>query len=126
MKRTFLLSIAILALGGLLAAPGFSQTSNGRGTAPGSYDPGHPRVNQVNRRQARQQRRIGQGVRSGQLTRREAGHLERQQRRINRQKRRDMARHHGHLTRREQARLNRRQNRASRRIFRKKHNRRMR
>lgn len=125
MKRTWLVSIATLALGGMLAVPGFAQTTN-PGARPGSYDPGHPRVNQVNRRQARQQQRIRQGVRSGALTRREAGHLERQQRRINRQKRRDMARHHGHLSRREQARLNRRQNRENRRIFRKKHNRRVR
>jgi hypothetical protein len=126
MKRTMLLSLATLALGGMIAVPGFAQTSSTSGAGPGVYDPGHPRVNEVNRREQIQQQRINQGVRSGQLTLREAGHLQRQENRIQRREAHDMAAHNGHLTRAETRRLNRAQNRESRRIYRKKHNRRMR
>ena len=80
-------------------------------------------MTQLNRREERQQQRIAEGVRSGELTPRETRQLERQQGRIERQERRDMARHNGHLTAGEQARLNREQNRASRNIYAKKHNR---
>jgi hypothetical protein len=124
MKRTLLLSIATLALGGLLSAPGFAQNPNTAGA--GNYDPGHPRVNEVNGREQRQQNRIAQGVRSGELTPRETARLERQQQHIGNQERRDMARHNGHLTPREQRQLNREQNRASANIYAKKHNNRVR
>jgi hypothetical protein len=122
MKRTLLLSIATVALSGLIAAPGFAQNPNTEGAGPGKFDPGHPRVNQVNRREARQQQRIAEGIRSGQLTPGEAARLEHQQQRIENEEKRDMALHNGHLTRREQIRLNRQQNRASRNIYAKKHN----
>jgi hypothetical protein len=76
----------------------------------------------VNDRQQRQQRRIGQGRRSGELTRRETRRLARGERRIRRNERR--ARSDGEVTRRERARLNRELNHESRRIHRAKHNRR--
>lgn len=126
MKRTLLLSIAIVALGGLLAVPGFAQNPNTEGAGPGVVDPGHPRVNQVNAREQNQQNRIAQGVRSGQLTPGETARLERQQQHIQNQEKRDMAAHNGHLTAREQRQLNREQNRASRNIYAKKHNARVR
>lgn len=122
MKRTLLLSIATLAFSGLLAAPGFAQNPNTSGAGPGVVDPGHPRVNEVNRREQNQQNRIANGEKSGALTPRESARLERQQARIERSEKRDMAAHNGHLTRREQANLNRRQNRASANIYAKKHN----
>ena len=51
MKRTLLFSIATLALGGLLSAPGFAQNPNTQGAGPGIVDPNHPRVNEVNARE---------------------------------------------------------------------------
>ncbi len=78
----------------------------------------------ANQRQARQEHRIRQGARSGQLTHREARKLQRQQRHIRKMKRR--ARRDGKVTRREKRRINRAQNRANRNIRRKKHNRRVR
>jgi hypothetical protein len=76
------------------------------------------------RRQAHQKERIKQGVRSGELTRRETGGLVRGQVRVNRMERRAEA--DGKVTRKERLRLERAQNKQSRRIFRKKHNRRSR
>ena len=73
----------------------------------------------VDRREHRQQRRIRHGVRSGELTRREARRLEAQQARTRRMEHRAKA--DGTVTRRERARLQHRENRTSRRIYRQKH-----
>jgi hypothetical protein len=74
----------------------------------------------VGNRQIRQQKRIHQGVASGQVTWGEAWALEREQIRIQRHKRR--AWHDGWLSPGERRRLEREQNRANRHIFRLKHN----
>jgi hypothetical protein len=76
----------------------------------------------VGKRQARQQARIAQGVRSGELTRRETARLERQQAALARQKRRMLA-DGGGLGPVERARLERHQDRLSRHIYRQKHDR---
>jgi hypothetical protein len=75
---------------------------------------------QVTRREARQQRRIAQGVASGALTPKETARLERQEGRIDRHIARAEA--DGKMTAQESARINRQENRESRRIYRKKHN----
>ncbi len=74
----------------------------------------------VANRQIRQQRRIHQGIRSGELTRREIRRLERDQFKIQRFKRNAWS--DGRLTPRERVRLEHGQNRASRHIYRLKHN----
>ena len=74
----------------------------------------------INHRQPRQERRINQGVRSGELTRTEARHLRGDERRIGRQKRMAMA--DGRMSRRERRHLRREENRTSRAIRRDKHN----
>ena len=81
-----------------------------------------PALAQVNGRQAEQQHRINQGVRSGELTGREANHLERQQARINNTEHRMRAQNGGYLRPGQKARLEARQDRASANIYRKKHN----
>jgi hypothetical protein len=77
---------------------------------------------EVDRRQANQQARIGEGVRSGELTPRETARLERKEARTRREIRRDRAANGGTLTPAEKAKINREQNRTSRRIYRAKHN----
>ncbi len=71
-------------------------------------------------RQVKQQKRIHQGLKSGELTKKEALRLEREQRRI--QKTKQEAIKDGELTPQEQLRLERQQNRANRHIYRLKHN----
>jgi hypothetical protein len=71
-------------------------------------------------RQAAQRVRIADGRRSGEVTRVEAVHLNRQQRHIRRIERR--AKTDGEVTVVERRRLNRKQNRANRNIRRAKHN----
>ena len=76
----------------------------------------------VNQRKANQQRRVAQGVRSGQLTPGETAHLERQESGINREERGMRAQDNGHLTRQDRRTLRSQQNQESRRIYRDKHN----
>ena len=80
----------------------------------GTNDPG------IQQREQNQERRIDQGVASGQLTPREAGILETKEARIQQNEARMKA--DGNLTVRERRKLNRQQNQASRAIYRKKHN----
>lgn len=71
-------------------------------------------------RQAKQKTRIAQGVKSGELTKKETKQLARQQKNVRCTKR--MARADGKVTRQEKAVINKQQNRASRNIHRKKNN----
>jgi len=73
----------------------------------------------VRKREQLQQKRIDQGVQSGELNSREAGRLEREQARIKQDEERMKA--DGKLTPQERRKLNREQNRASRHIYKEKH-----
>ena len=89
---------------------------------PGLVDPGHPRINEVNQREANQQRRLNQGVQSGQLTPQENANLQKRETALQTRENKMIARDGGKLTKRDQHRLNRQENRDSRAIHRKKHN----
>ncbi len=84
--------------------------------------PANAAYSRVNERQGNQQARIGQGVRSGQLTPRETGHLENKEANIHQEVRNDRAANGGHLTQGERAQVNHQQNAVSRDIDRDKHN----
>ena len=73
----------------------------------------------IDQRQANQEQRIDQGVASGQLNKREANRLNKQQKHINKVEGR--AKSDGVVTRKERARINAAQNRASRHLAREKH-----
>jgi hypothetical protein len=73
-------------------------------------------------RKADQQVRIGQGVKSGQLTPGETGRLENKEHRINKETRADRAANGGRLSPGDKATVNRQQNKVSRDIYRDKHN----
>ncbi len=74
----------------------------------------------INHREHRQERRINQGVRSGELTRNEAHHLRNDERKIGRNER--MAKADGRVSRAERRNLRHEENRTSRAIYRDKHN----
>ena len=75
---------------------------------------------QVEQRAHRQQKRIGKGVKSGELTPRETARLEKREGKL----RHDIAKAEadGKITKKEQVKLNKEENRDSKKIFRKKHN----
>jgi len=126
MKNKVAHLLVVLAVGGLLlAGSAFAQTStdpSAGGAGPGVVDPGHPRVNEVNNREANQQQRIANGIKNGQLTPAEASRLEKHEQTIENHEKRDMARNGGHLTKQEQERINKHLNQESKHIYRDKHN----
>jgi hypothetical protein len=107
MKTCRLIAAAVLTLAGAAASA--------QATAPGAKTP------RIDQRQANQEQRIDQGIASGELTRREARRLERQQTVIN--KAEDKAKADGSVTGKERRILTRAQNHASGSIARQKHDR---
>jgi hypothetical protein len=79
-------------------------------------------MSRVNTREANQQQRIGNGVKSGQLTPGETGHLETKEAHINNEVHNDRAANGGKLTPQERAQVNHQQNQASKQIYEDKHN----
>jgi hypothetical protein len=84
--------------------------------------PANAALSRVNVREANQQQRIGNGVKSGQLTPRETSHLENKEAHINNEVHNDRAANGGHLTQQERAQVNHQQNQVSRDIYADKHN----
>lgn len=101
MKSMKFVTAAVIAA---FAFPVFAQTTS------------TPRIDQ---RQKEQQQRIDQGVKSGQLNKKEAARLEKGQARI--QKMENKAAADGKITARERARIEKAQDRESRRIERERH-----
>jgi len=93
-----------LATAAALAVPAYAQTQS------------TPRIDQ---RQANQEQRIQQGVRSGELTKKEAARLEKGQARV--QKMEDKAMADGKVTKKEARRIEHAQDVQSKKIFREKH-----
>lgn len=115
-------SLAVLAVGGLMfVGYAAAQQSNTSGAGAGQVDPGHPRVNQVNRRETRQQNRIANGAKNGHLTPGQTARLERGEQRLQNNEKKDMAKDNGHLTKKDQRQLNHEANNMNKRIYKDKH-----
>jgi hypothetical protein len=116
-------SLMVLAVGGLMfAGSAVAQTATSNsGAGPGVVDPGHPRVNEVNAREANQQKRIANGIQSGKLSSQQTANLEKRETALQNKEQADMAKNGGHLTKAEQAHLNQRENRISKSIYKDKH-----
>jgi CRISPR/Cas system-associated endoribonuclease Cas2 len=116
-------SLLVLVASGLMfVGAAAAQQDNTSGAGAGKVDPGHPRVNQVNKREQNQQNRIGNGAKSGQLTPGETRRLEHGEQRLQNNEKKDMAKDNGHLTKQDQRQLNREANHMSKRIYKDKHN----
>ncbi|MEO6313379.1 MAG: hypothetical protein ABIU63_17270 [Chitinophagaceae bacterium] len=101
MKRNFITAGFVLAFVSITTA-GFAQATP-----------------VVKERQVNQQKRIGEGVKSGELTAKETRHLEAREIKIQQDKKE--AKSDGVVTAAERAKLQRSQNRTSRAIYRQKH-----
>jgi hypothetical protein len=106
--KVSLFGVGLLALSSTI---GFCQTAPAQPQAPAQRH-----AVTINQRRAFQQHRIGEGIRAGRITARQANHLERREVSIGRQEHRMRAADGGHLTRRDRAVLNHRLNRTSRAI----------
>jgi hypothetical protein len=113
-----LATLAFAATIALAPAAIFAQatTTTTPTPTPGQHD------HDINQRKTDQQDRIGQGVKSGQLTAGETSHLEGQEAGINKEERGMRAQDNGHLTKQDRQTIHKQQNQESRRIYRDKHN----
>ena len=109
MNRTTRLLFSVLAA---VALPVYAQTAPAKDPAA---TPG------IDKRQAEQQKRIDQGVKSGELTATEAARMEKGQERI--QAMEDKAKADGKVTAKERARINQAQDVQSRHVAKEKHDR---
>ena len=75
----------------------------------------------IKERKENQQKRIAQGVKSGQLTPKETARIEHNEAKINKEVRHDRKANGGNLTNKEKAQVNRQQNRVSKEIYNQKH-----
>ena len=107
--------LTALMVGGLVYAGTASAQSNWQETHPGRAE--------INSRLRRQDRRINQGERHGQLTPGEAQQLHAEDQSIANQEAQDAAQHHGHLTGAERRQINKEENAESRQIYRERHDR---
>jgi hypothetical protein len=101
--KTTLLTLVIASLPGLAAAQATDTTSTKR----------------IDQRQANQQKRIDQGVQSGQLNQKETARMQKGQARV--QKMEDKAVADGKVTKKERAHIEHAQDKQSKRIARQKH-----
>jgi hypothetical protein len=104
--------LALIASLTLAPAGIFAQAT----PTPGQHD------YDINQRKVDQQDRIAQGVKSGQLTAGETSRLEHQEAGINKEERGMRAQDNGHLTKADRQTIHQQQNQESRRIYRDKHN----
>ena len=115
MKKMTTLAAALGALtvcGFILSGTAMAQTQ---------WQENHPGRREVNSRLRRQDHRINQGERHGQLTPGEAQQLHAEDQSIANQEAQDAAAHHGHLTKGERQQLNREENAESRQIYQERH-----
>lgn len=108
MKKLSTLAAAVLAFANFAAT-----AQDGAASAPGTHTP------RIDARQAKQEKRVDQGIASGELTKREARRMNRQQAAVN--KAEDKAKADGTVTAQERRRLTKAQNQTSRNIHRQKH-----
>jgi hypothetical protein len=106
-------SLALIAALALAPAAMFAQNPT---PTPGKND------YNINQRKVDQQKRIANGVKSGELTAGETSRLEHQEAGINKEERGMRAQDNGHLTGQDRKTIHAQQNQESRRIYRDKHN----
>jgi len=106
--------LSLAAAATVLALSAFGASAQeGAASAPGTNTP------RIDARQAKQEKRIDQGIASGELTKREARRMNRQQAAVN--KAEDKAKADGTVTAQERKRLTQAQNQTSKNIYRQKH-----
>lgn len=109
----FNMKAAVVAVALAFAGTAFAQTTSTPPAKDPAATPG------IDKRQANQQKRIDQGVKSGQLTGKEAARLEKREAKLESDK--EKAQADGKVTKQERKKLHREANRDSKAIFRQKH-----
>jgi hypothetical protein len=95
----------------------FAAASTGSAMAAETqWEKNHPRRDQVNDRLAKQNHRINQEVKEGEMSKGQAAKLYKEDRQIRKEERLMASQNHGHITKQEQRTLNQQENAVSRQI----------
>jgi hypothetical protein len=113
MKRTYIQILAILSFASTAA---LAQTTSS-GSTSGTPVTGAS----IEQRKDNQQKRIGEGLENGSLTAKEAGRIEKQEKKLNVEERDMREDNGGKLTTADKAKLNSQQNKLSKEIYQQKH-----
>ncbi len=84
--------------------------------ADGQWEKDHPRRAEVNGRLANQNKRIGNEVKEGEITKRQAAHLHKEDHQIRQEERSMASQNRGHITKQEKRTLNQQENAVSHQI----------
>jgi len=99
----------------------FGQLSFGQSTVTSTSTAPPPTAQTIGERQQNQQDRIAAGLKDGQLTKKQAANLERNERRMGREARNMAAQNGGKLSPKDRAKLTRQENHMSKKIAQAKH-----
>ena len=80
-----------------------------------------PKKGEIAERKMKQQKRIANGVATGELTPKETAHLENKEAKINKEIRTERKANGGNLTNKEKVQINHQQNKVSKQIYKEKH-----
>jgi len=119
MKLAKTLSMAVMSVS--LMIPASFCLADATPATPGQFAKEHPRRAQVNHRVRNQNKRINQGVKSGELTTAQAQQLKANDKAIKAQERSDVKANGGYLTKNQQKQLNQEENANSKLIADEKH-----
>ena len=95
--------------------------SGAAGAQETQWQKDHPRRAETNKRLGKQNKRIQQGVKSGELDKSQARQLHQEDKAIHKQERQDAAKNGGHITRQQKKQLNQEENQTSKQIHQEKH-----
>lgn len=101
------IAASTFAVAGALSGGAFATTQ---------WQKDHPRRTEVNQRLANQDKRINQEVKEGEMSKRQAAKLHREDRQIRREERTMASQNGGHISKLEQRTLNRQENKVSQQI----------
>lgn len=124
MNKLLIIGSTLLVSASMLAqdSPSTPTSTNGTPAATSSSTTPAKKPLTISQRKRNQQRRIANGVKSGQLTPGETANLEKKEQALN-QEEKDMRKlDNGHLTKQDRKTLNQQQNQLSKKIYKDKHN----
>jgi len=124
-KKFIVMGSTLLLSAAMLAQDSSTATAPASTGTPAASTPEHKKPN-IAERKRYQQRRIAQGVKSGELNKHETAKLEKQEHALNREERNMRKMDNGHLTKQDRKTLRQQQNHMSKEIYKDKHNKRKR
>jgi hypothetical protein len=122
MKRFITVFVALIFVFSIVAVAFADDSTTAPSTQPNVSSDNTAKPGEIGKRQLNQQKRIKQGIKSGQLTKGEAKNLEGNEKMLQKEKKDMKAQNGGKLSKGDKKLLNKQLNQQSKKIYNKKHN----